>query len=857
MNKIIIFISFIFLTISLRSQIILNSNSNGTTVNTCNNTFYDSGSSNSSYQEGEDYVITICPDNPSNYLKANFTYFDVSVDELYVYNGNSTSSELIGVFSNITKSLQDIEISATSSNSSKCLTFRFVSKNNSERNNIPTGNGWAANITCGSVCQKIIAGIQSSAPALDNEGNIKVCKDELITLTAQGNYPDNGDSYTQSDVNSQFIWSIGNGQVLNEKTIQISFDKIKYYNIDLKIKDQNNCTSLNDIDLKAKVSTTPTFKNTVIQSNLCLGESTNINGVVTPQTYIQKIEGSKGESVALPDGIGVSYESKINLNSFQNGQILTDINQIKDICINIEHSSLGDLEIELICPNNNSVLLVEQSDNVKNIFLGEPVPWNNDIDVKGKGYDYCWAINPKTDSTIVQIGTAGDYKQGYMDTQGTNQNNKTYIPSGEYKSKELFDNLLGCPLNGEWKIKITDKIVNDNGFLFGSEINFNVDIANGYSYTPIFNPAQQSWSGSDIILNNGANITIQPQTAGQFNYTYTAIDDFGCTYDTIFKVNVVNPLDLNIGYDSIYCSINGLPILDAQSQGVNAQYEWYYAGNKVGTNQTYQIQNIADIGEYTLIIKNVYSCDITEKFNVSFDYPQIINLGIEDSICKNPGKLLDAGASANTYLWKLDNNIISHTQTINAIDSGVYFVEAKYNESCPDTGRVKLNLYPNIIVLANVSNDSCSLVNGKVVLNITGNTAPYTFLWDNSKGSNSSINNLSEGKYSVTITDKNNCVTNKSYDVSTIKCEIEIPNIITPNADGINDFFEVKGINSYKEVNLIVLNRWGNKVYENENYENDNKWDGTKNGKVLPVGTYFYIIRVNGNEYKGNLTILR
>jgi gliding motility-associated-like protein len=78
------------------------------------------------------------------------------------------------------------------------------------------------------------------------------------------------------------------------------------------------------------------------------------------------------------------------------------------------------------------------------------------------------------------------------------------------------------------------------------------------------------------------------------------------------------------------------------------------------------------------------------------------------------------------------------------------------------------------------------------------------------------------------------------------------PQIFTPNDNGQNDYFEINNIEKYDNVSLIVFNRWGNKVYESNNYMND--WDGKANvsgvfgDKPLPVGTYFYVLNYGENR---------
>jgi gliding motility-associated-like protein len=82
----------------------------------------------------------------------------------------------------------------------------------------------------------------------------------------------------------------------------------------------------------------------------------------------------------------------------------------------------------------------------------------------------------------------------------------------------------------------------------------------------------------------------------------------------------------------------------------------------------------------------------------------------------------------------------------------------------------------------------------------------------------------------------------------------------TPNGDGINDSWLVTSGNCLKSAKAQVFNRYGAKVFESNDYNND--WKGTFEGKPLPDGTYYFVISyqlLTGKmEYlKGNVTILR
>lgn len=114
----------------------------------------------------------------------------------------------------------------------------------------------------------------------------------------------------------------------------------------------------------------------------------------------------------------------------------------------------------------------------------------------------------------------------------------------------------------------------------------------------------------------------------------------------------------------------------------------------------------------------------------------------------------------------------------------------------------------------------------------------------------------------LTVEDLDNCV-----DMDTIKITVDerltegpfIPSGISPNGDGVNDFWYIRWLYRFPDNEVTILNRWEDVVYKTDDYQND--WYGTYNGKQLPDGTYFYILRIfeNGDEtqtYTGPITII-
>ncbi|WP_188315889.1 gliding motility-associated C-terminal domain-containing protein [Chitinophaga agrisoli] len=92
--------------------------------------------------------------------------------------------------------------------------------------------------------------------------------------------------------------------------------------------------------------------------------------------------------------------------------------------------------------------------------------------------------------------------------------------------------------------------------------------------------------------------------------------------------------------------------------------------------------------------------------------------------------------------------------------------------------------------------------------------------------------------------------------INVISNDLDIPNVITPNGDGNNDKFVIKGLERYQQNEIVIFNRWNNMIFRSKNYQND--WDG----RGLNAGTYFYTLKVlDGNGQwqtrNGFITLMR
>jgi len=111
--------------------------------------------------------------------------------------------------------------------------------------------------------------------------------------------------------------------------------------------------------------------------------------------------------------------------------------------------------------------------------------------------------------------------------------------------------------------------------------------------------------------------------------------------------------------------------------------------------------------------------------------------------------------------------------------------------------------------------------------------------------------------YYLTVTSAAGCTAMDSL-IITVLPTIKFPDGISPNGDGANDVWIIDFIEEYPKNVVEIYNRWGELLFHADGYKQD--WDGTYNGKDLPIGTYYYIIDLHEESiqpFTGPLTILR
>ena len=801
-----LFIFLFFKQVIFAQEILLDSLNDGNTFSTCSGVLSGSEGlfSGGDYLNDQDYTITICADSFGTPVTLDFSVFDLNTigaidDYLAIYDGSNIGANLLGTFTN--NQLNGTTISATNGNTDGCLTLNFVS------NNFGEGSFFAA-ISCGIPCERPIAIVTHDAPNLG-----KICIDQTVHFDASTSIQTGGFTIDQYD------WDFDDGSVdsTSGDTTSHAYSQPGQYKVSLKLKNNDGCVNSNSIDLILLVSTFPSFNPISADSTICVGEVIDL--IAFPNNYEVTYSNIPGLEVGPPNFFGDCgpddpFETILTFEDFDIGQTLENIADLESICINMEHTYSGDLSIELECPDGNSVTLKEYGGGGGSMLLGEPTDFdivNDDCydlvnNFPGVGYDYCW-------TPTMNNGTWGDnsgiYFYSYVDLQGNSYTDQIYLPAGNYESDYPLEALVGCHLNGEWKLIVTDNLFADNGNLFGWTINFSPEI---YPVIEEFTPqigldADSSfWSGDNAINSSSSldTLTIQSFVDGVYPYVYTVINNHGCSFTDTVNITVEFPPTLEIFTDSIkicadsvqlFTTINGSSFPPNDNQ--NYVFQWSPSTGLSDANTHSPMVLIDTTIKYTLVAYKQYhpTCFASDSILVN-GIPNAEVTANDTLICGVTMFQLSANNVDSTIYnsyWENDNaalniaNVAESTVEITATASGYYDVVWKVESGwCTktDTTHISLSL-PISIDFVNQTPTCADSCDGSSEALVSGgfqnvSSEGYNFEWNNGTN-NYEIDSLCKGNYSLQISDSLGCTQMNQFfleEISPLVFTVSVANIL-------------------------------------------------------------------------------
>jgi gliding motility-associated-like protein len=456
-------------------------------------------------------------------------------------------------------------------------------------------------------------------------------------------------------------------------------------------------------------------------------------------------------------------------------------------------------------------------------------------------------------AVVNALGGSGNFN--YYWSNATNNDTLFNVGAGSYTLVAVDGS--GCSSS------IIVNVSNINGPVIASVDSGNVtcpDVNDGFisiTVTGGTQPYQFAWSSLPDTTSNVINLT-----GG--SYTLTVTDALNCIAVRTITIEKPQPIAingftpaLNSPYNlSCFGSEDGSVVLNIV--GGTSPYNYVWSNGSLS-------QNISSLqaGTYTVYITDNNGCTKDSTFFIT-EPPQLLaNAGTDFNVCgqtqanlsaslptygiggwvlsSGPSTILFADSTSNTS--QMANLTFGDYQLLWVVSDGV----------CSDSDLVIVNVSSEIIAQAGSDKILCG---NQVSLKSTRPQFGFGYWSDSSSA------------IIADTTDPFTLVTNLSYgvnvfnwivvngtcrDTGTVKVFVRdsidcldpvlLPNAFTPNNDGYNDFFEIKGIQDFPDNEITIFNRWGLVVYSTENYFNT--WDGRdNNGNMLSDGTYFAVLKL-------------
>lgn len=416
-----------------------------------------------------------------------------------------------------------------------------------------------------------------------------------------------------------------------------------------------------------------------------------------------------------------------------------------------------------------------------------------------------------------------------------------------------------------------------------STYSWNNGVIDGIIFTPSLGQVQYILTGTDLnncVNRDTVNVRVtQPPTIGALGplgalcsgdpatLTGTGATTYVWDNGVVDGVSFTPPntqLYTVIGTDannctgtaSIQLTVNQSPNVSAfSSAGGNSLCEGdTLTLTATGNGQSYSWDNnvqdaspfIPSVGTnvYIVTATSANSCTSQASVTVVVNEQEDATITPLESLCGDVEIQTLIGVTPNG-LWQGLGIINSATGEFDASIAGEGSHEIIYTTTgiCNDADTISIEVFQELIV--NTYGDSVCFgdMDGNIRVEVIQGVEPYSFLWATEE-TTPSLSNIGEGVYQVFVQDANNCI--KDIDVIVFTTEVcnyhvFLPNIFSPNGDGINDELLVRG-KGFESLEFFIFDRWGNKMFESTDKEKG--WDGTNSGKKVAAGVYVYYVSI-------------
>ncbi len=465
-NKyLLLFVFLIVSFVSVAQTYNMPNGANGTT-STCAGTFRDGAGT---YASSLNSTRTFCPSTPGDKVRVTFTAFDTEsgLDYLDVWNANAVGAP--GTADDRFMGLPTVPFTITSTSPDGCLSFQFITDGSVEY------AGFTATISCVTPCTPPIA-------ALVNSSTVDICPSTSLS-PGSSTVAFNGSASTTttgSVVSYEWDWGDGTTSVTAVPNTNHTFPTTGgLYVVRLRVRNNNfstdplGCLSTNSVTRTIRVMPEPSFTGTSVSPvAVTCGSSVTLNGLALSQTIIQNTPSVISGPINLPDGSGSSYDSNLDFSGLFSAGATITAGCYPTVTFDIEHSYTGDLDIILIAPSGESVILFDQHAPVGPGHFGACSDGNTD-GVPGCPATYSVVNSGGASWTAVASTTAAPPTvNGLCTYTGVCETGGSYYIPQTYTSTNPFTALNGASMNGVWTLQVRDNISSDDGVLSNWSLTF-------------------------------------------------------------------------------------------------------------------------------------------------------------------------------------------------------------------------------------------------------------------------------------------------------------------------------------------------------------------------------------------------
>ncbi len=484
------------------------------------------------------------------------------------------------------------------------------------------------------------------------------------------------------------------------------------------------------------------------------------------------------------------------------------------------------------------------------------------LPVAGFTSDTLWGICPPLPVLFADTSSSNitNWYWDFGDGNNSNLQNPShvYTTSGNYTLTLSVTDLNGC----------TDSVAISNYIKLGGPFG-TFGFAPDSGCVPLsvkfiantVNAVYHFWDFGDGTLVNGGDTVSHTYIArGVFTPKLILQDSSGCTY-VVPSVKQVHTDGLYAGFgfgDSLLCNTDTVFFTNLTTTFYPTGYQWSFGDGYVST-AAIPAHYYDSSGTYniTLVATDTTGCTSTATKKITVNKaPEIILAPVDTLGCIPFTVNFSAGekdtlVKINYWGWDLGDetivagNSVFHTYTT----AGTFNVTLKilYGDSaCMIDTAMKIITKPYPLADFTFSPEN-PVVQSKTVSFTNLSFSALFWLWKFGSGDTSVTENPQysyehPGNYTVTliVSDDAGCSDTITKEIKIIP---KVPNIITPNGDGINEYFVIEGIES-RHCGLQIFNRWGNLIYQSDNYQNN--WNGKNfKGEQVINGVYYFILSCN------------